>query len=54
MFSINLVVTDGSSESMHAVRAAAEEALRHKVGLHMICVTNPGAVQSMFVIPQVV
>ncbi|MDE4908998.1 universal stress protein [Methanogenium marinum] len=52
MFSIILVATDGSSESMGAVRAAAEEALRHNASLHTICVTNPGAVQSMFVSPQ--
>ncbi|GAB7015355.1 universal stress protein [Methanogenium cariaci] len=48
MFSTILVATDGSPESLEAVRAAAEEALRHHADLHTICVTNPGAVQSMF------
>ncbi len=52
MFSIILVATDGSPESLHAVRAAAEEALRHSAVLHTICVTNPGAMHSMFVSPQ--
>ena len=52
MFSTILVATDGSRESLNAVHAAAEEALRHKACLHVICVTNPGAVQSMFVSPQ--
>lgn len=53
MFSTILVATDGSPESLEAVHAAAEEALRHNAVLHTICVTNPGAVQSMFVNPQV-
>lgn len=52
MFSTILVATDGSTESLHAVRIAAEEAVRHDATLHTICVTNPGAVQSMFVSPQ--
>jgi len=52
MFSTILVATDGSPESLYAVRAAAEEALRHSAVLHTICVTNPGAMQSMFVSPQ--
>ena len=52
MFSTILVATDGSPESINAVRAAAEEARRHNAALHTICVTNPGAVHSMFVSPQ--
>jgi len=52
MFSTILVATDGSPESLNAVHAAAEEALRHNAALHTICVTNPGAMQSMFVSPQ--
>lgn len=52
MYSTILVATDGSPESMNAVHAAAEEARRHEARLHVICVTNPGAVQSMFVSPQ--
>ncbi len=52
MFSTILVATDGSSDSLEAVRAAAEEALQHNAVLHTICVTNPGPVQSMFVSPQ--
>lgn len=52
MFSTILVATDGSSESLNAVHAAAEEALRHDARLHVICVTNPGALESMVVSPQ--
>lgn len=52
MFSTILVATDGSRESLNAVHAAAEEAVKHNARLHVICVTNPGAVQSMFVSPQ--
>ena len=52
MFSTILVATDGSPESLYAVRAAAKETLRHGAVLHTICVTNPGAMQSMFVSPQ--
>lgn len=52
MFSTILVATDGSRESLKAVHTAAEEAKKHNARLHVICVTNPGAVQSMFVSPQ--
>ena len=37
MFSIILVATDGSRESLVAVRAAAKEALLHKAVLHTVC-----------------
>jgi len=37
---------------LNAVRVAAEEARNHHARLHVICVTNPGAVQSMLVSPQ--
>ncbi|MFA5395657.1 MAG: universal stress protein [Methanomicrobiales archaeon] len=51
MFSIILVATDGSRESLVAVRAAAKEALLHKAVLHTVCAVNPGIVKSMFVSP---
>ena len=51
MFSIILVATDGSHESLVAVRAAAKEALLHNAVLHTVCAANPGIVKSMFVSP---
>ena len=51
MFSIILVATDGSRESLTAVRAAAEETLLHNAVLHTVCAANPGVVKSMFVSP---
>jgi nucleotide-binding universal stress UspA family protein len=51
MFSTILVATDGSHESLAAVRAAAKEAMLHHAVLHVVCAANPGASKSMLVSP---